>query len=500
MTGETLGYRPCAWRDGRRRLRELFEDMPGSGTDAQVPAAMPVPENAADPDAATAPIVDEDGRAIELIATDEPVTLATDGQPAGPDVMPDKAAEQRRIKLRLYWRMMTDLEVLTGGKRLPTDAEIDEALVRAARAQGLSRGRQSGTAGPVISHPDIDRRAVTHSTQGDDRAAAPMIGDADDELGNQRTDAREAPIFARYMMSRAGPAGASDERGATPLGTPELDQMIAGSPPPTPIDRREDERRRRQEARQARAEEKAKKKAARDAAREAEKNRPRVYDLPMAAPLKTYLSEVDKAWRRLDLPRNDGAKGKGKIKGDSPKGVAPAESQATPIFGNKAVDEAAAYAQTIPMSATYEAPDPRVVAFIQAIAKPSAQARLKNGGEFEKAIVIGPNPDKPGELMVKRIMILGENGARFPNVPKGDTLVHIHYLGLNQPPHKGDDASARRGRVSYVIGYDGTRIWEIRRTGQDGVQVGLINPDGSYGKFENFQVDANKYRTYSPTY
>lgn len=66
----------------------------------------------------------------------EPVMAATPTTNI-PSIIPDTGAEQRRTQMRLYSRMMTDLTVLTEGKRLPTDAEIDDALNRAARALGL---------------------------------------------------------------------------------------------------------------------------------------------------------------------------------------------------------------------------------------------------------------------------------------------------------------------------------------------------------------------------
>ncbi|MES2055252.1 MAG: hypothetical protein V4564_04860 [Pseudomonadota bacterium] len=53
------------------------------------------------------------------------------------EAIADTGAALRRAKMQLYSRMMTDLSVLTQNERLPTDAEIDEALQRAARAQGL---------------------------------------------------------------------------------------------------------------------------------------------------------------------------------------------------------------------------------------------------------------------------------------------------------------------------------------------------------------------------
>ncbi|WP_229726635.1 hypothetical protein [Sphingomonas alpina] len=88
---------------------------------------------------------------IEPVAgTDDDPTPKLGDAMIGADIGPgtdertasDPGVARRRLTMQIYTRMMTDLTVLTGGTRLPTDEEIDDALNRAARAHGL-RSRAS---------------------------------------------------------------------------------------------------------------------------------------------------------------------------------------------------------------------------------------------------------------------------------------------------------------------------------------------------------------------
>ncbi len=113
-------------------MQEPFDHDPSA--DPIEPVDLPPAENHA-----LTPI--EDPLADDR-ADAEPVELSRDDlsdEAVAPSVTPDGGAAQRRIRMQLYSRMMTDLQVLTGDKRMATDTEIDEALTRAARALGVWR-------------------------------------------------------------------------------------------------------------------------------------------------------------------------------------------------------------------------------------------------------------------------------------------------------------------------------------------------------------------------
>ncbi|MGH6614970.1 hypothetical protein [Sphingomonas sp.] len=108
-------------------------DLPTADANTSAPAGDPVGDDLAD----IAP--------ADPAMTDQPGETATPSREpfVTPAMIPPRAddagAAQRRIRMQLYSRMMTDLQVLTGDKRMATDAEIDDALHRAARALGVWR-------------------------------------------------------------------------------------------------------------------------------------------------------------------------------------------------------------------------------------------------------------------------------------------------------------------------------------------------------------------------
>ncbi|QNQ08174.1 hypothetical protein [Sphingomonas alpina] len=111
-------------------------DLPVADTDTPAPAGDPVGDDLADIAPADPAMADQPGET----AAPSPGPSVTPAMtpPMAPDA-DDAGAAQRRIRMQLYSRMMTDLQVLTGDKRMATDAEIDEALTRAARALGVWR-------------------------------------------------------------------------------------------------------------------------------------------------------------------------------------------------------------------------------------------------------------------------------------------------------------------------------------------------------------------------
>ncbi len=156
----------------------------------------------------------------------------------------DAAAGQRRTRMQLYTRMMTDLEVLTDGKRMPTDAEIDDALTRAARALGLPAPSGDRRDAPFIAarhaHPD----QVAGASSSDLPFDMPMSGaapglerqpplDEDDEtpitLIPPRPDAGGPPP---YSATEELKPVEHDRRMATwleqGLSAQDLDQVVAG--------------------------------------------------------------------------------------------------------------------------------------------------------------------------------------------------------------------------------------------------------------------------------
>ncbi|MGY4397243.1 hypothetical protein ACVWZA_002437 [Sphingomonas sp. UYAg733] len=118
-------------------------DIPADQPEPVASIEPPLPEVAAD-DAVAASVATE--AAAEPTDPIDPPTQGDTIEPFRRDV--DDGAAQRRITMQLYTRMMTDLRVLTGDQRVPTDDEINEALNRAARALGLPFRKQAPQARP----------------------------------------------------------------------------------------------------------------------------------------------------------------------------------------------------------------------------------------------------------------------------------------------------------------------------------------------------------------
>ncbi|QNQ08357.1 hypothetical protein [Sphingomonas alpina] len=114
---------------------------------SDAPIGTVLSEGIAAQDIAT-PVVGSDEIVAPAGSQNTALSAATWLTGAAQDIVSDTGAALRRMKMRLYSRMMTDLSVLTQNERLPTDAEIHEALHRAARAQGLSL-RPTGQRSPV---------------------------------------------------------------------------------------------------------------------------------------------------------------------------------------------------------------------------------------------------------------------------------------------------------------------------------------------------------------
>ncbi len=452
----------------------------------------------ADPALDAAPIEESAG------PVDPPMSAVPDeqvGTPTVPGV--DVAAAQRRVRMQLYSRMMTDLEVLTGGKRMATDAEIDEALVRAARAQGLivprrPDQRSAGAMPDEVRQPPV--AAILPIGSGLDWGRSPfrpgaampdmrasLPDDADGMMKSFRMD--DSAVVADQT---APPPASLGEAGSTPAVAP---QGKPGKPKPakkikavypsslsvniplaeflqTGAARWGDLEAPEPSKRPKPTEEQK-------AATEAEKRQ-----------LETTFQAQQEAYRR----EKQNARREGRPLPPKPVKSRPAPSGKDPAtFSDGDLEEVRRREQTKPKSVAYDAPDPRVAAFVLSIAAATANAKVHGTQDVEKTMVVGP--DASGVLVVKWIALVGRAGGRMPPSGPGDTMIHVHYDNRKQPPHESDSSAARAGRVSYVIGRDGRNVWEVRREG-DAVKVGLITAKG-YGPFEDFQPEPDDYTYYN---
>jgi hypothetical protein len=174
-------------------------------------------------------------------------------------------------------------------------------------------------------------------------------------------------------------------------------------------------------------------------------------------------------------------------------------------FGEGDLDAAVAQQLKKPGSVSYDQPNPAIAEFVLRIAKATAKAKIKGSQEFEKMMIICPDPAKPGDFRVRWIGLSGSNGGRLPATAPGEVIVHVHYAGLDQPPHLADFSCALDGRVSYVIGQDGTKVWEVRRNDQSiaidpknpagrlqAVDVSRVMPGGN-PRVERFKIKPERY-------
>jgi hypothetical protein len=163
---------------------------------------------------------------------------------------------------------------------------------------------------------------------------------------------------------------------------------------------------------------------------------------------------------------------------------------------NAAVAQATQQVQATPSVSTADLSAPAdLSAFVRGIAGPTATATI--GGtnqEYEKFIVFGRNAG--GEVVVRAIALMGPNGGVVPSVQGRIGLAHVHYEGLNQPPHAGDDSATRRNVPSFVIGSTGQNVWEIGRVNTVN-SIRSVLPNNQFGTWEPFQVNPDHYTIYN---
>ena len=166
------------------------------------------------------------------------------------------------------------------------------------------------------------------------------------------------------------------------------------------------------------------------------------------------------------------------------------QGSAAGFSNNRAVSTAARAVAALPTPKGNIVADQATRDFVVSIASVTANARI--GGrsqEFEKTLVIAKSTD--GETLIKSLGLVGRQGGTI-TAGRGDTVVHVHYEGLDQPPNKADNSAAKFGYPSFIIGQDG-KVWEVGRI-EGQVQVRSVGDNGRIGPWQQFQEDAAKYR------
>ncbi|MDQ2798956.1 MAG: LysM peptidoglycan-binding domain-containing protein, partial [Armatimonadota bacterium] len=188
------------------------------------------------------------------------------------------------------------------------------------------------------------------------------------------------------------------------------------------------------------------------------------------------------------------------IQGVKASATSSPNNAATTGFSNDAaVDAAAKRAQAMPSVSTADLQaSPDLAAFVKSIA--SATAGAKIGGsdqDYEKFLTFGRNA--ADEIVVTAISIPGKQGGSVNRllIPGTLAIAHVHYQGLEQPPHRGDNSVAKaRNLPSFVIGSSGRNVWEIGRVNGNYSIRSVLNSN-KYGNWEAYQIDPSKYKTYS---
>ena len=177
------------------------------------------------------------------------------------------------------------------------------------------------------------------------------------------------------------------------------------------------------------------------------------------------------------------------------QGVLKAPSFSGDTFNSEgAVDAAAAAVPKDKGGPDFQA-NPKLDAFVQAIARPLAQLDVGGGEQSERFISIGVNSD--GQYVVTSIQILGTQGGTNITTPSGTVaMVHSHPGREYEQPAKADNqVAAVYNQSSFVVADGGKNIWEIGRN--DGViSIRTITSD-PIGPWEPFQRDTARYRFYS---
>ncbi|MGE3298664.1 MAG: RHS repeat domain-containing protein [Porticoccaceae bacterium] len=134
---------------------------------------------------------------------------------------------------------------------------------------------------------------------------------------------------------------------------------------------------------------------------------------------------------------------------------------------DKSVASATARASVVqPSGQTDVLADPRFTDFLKSASRPTARARIKIVGE--KFLVLAVNTENI--VVVKRIAILkGQGGDVTSFIGGASVIAHVHYQGLVQRPCCADNLSVKLGIPGFVIGQDGSRIWELGQVGGNSV-------------------------------
>lgn len=131
--------------------------------------------------------------------------------------------------------------------------------------------------------------------------------------------------------------------------------------------------------------------------------------------------------------------------------------------------------------------------FVLAIAKPTAEARIRGNQEVIKAVTLGRNANK--EAVVTSMQIL--DGNQQPEISQGSiALMLVHHKGQCQLPQGDEWRALEKGIIVFVVDSTGTNIWEIGyERGKRSIR--LVRGPNQFGPAEEFNIDPNRYRTYA---
>jgi hypothetical protein len=171
----------------------------------------------------------------------------------------------------------------------------------------------------------------------------------------------------------------------------------------------------------------------------------------------------------------------------------PAVSKPT-FSGNSDVQHAQAITKLVDIGGPDTGNTPDLNQFLLDIKDDLANLRVAVG-EREKFVTVGR--DAAGQLVVTSVQVLGESGGN-PYIPAGTlTMAHTHFPDENQMPANLDNSYLfATNKPSYVIDEKGGNLFEIGRyKGLDSIR--LVNSATSFGPWERFHLDYNKYNIYS---
>jgi len=133
-------------------------------------------------------------------------------------------------------------------------------------------------------------------------------------------------------------------------------------------------------------------------------------------------------------------------------------------------------------SAPSEPVEPQVVAFLQAIAQPTAQAKLRSDTDV-KFLSFGISAS--GAVTIRQIALGTGHDAALCD-PEAVAIAHVHHKGMTQGPEAGDfEVAATNQCALFVIGADGSKIWQVAI--RQGHRMHRLVPDAGWQRFDSDQ-------------